>query len=163
MAVNIGKMQKLTSPNPFALLSTRKEDGNTNLMAISWWTYASNHPATIAVCLSKRGFSSELIAANGEFGLSIVDESLKESAFLCGTCSGRTVNKAEEFNIPLMDSQIISAKLVKAHRVAIECRVVNTIEVSDHMMFIAEVVETHFAEEKRQLFAFNGYGTLDTI
>ncbi len=68
MAVNIGAVQKLTSPNPFALVSVSKPDGTTNLMALSWWTYVSNHPATIAVCLSKKGYTGELIRKTGSSG-----------------------------------------------------------------------------------------------
>lgn len=69
MAVNIGAVQKLTSPNPFARVSTLRPDGGANLMALSWWTFASNHPPLVAVALSKKGWSGELITENGEFGL----------------------------------------------------------------------------------------------
>ena len=82
-----------------------KPDGTANLMALSWWTYVSNHPATTAVCLSNKGYSAELIRSNKEFGLNIVDESLKEAAFACGTCSGRTENKPETFGIEMIYGQ----------------------------------------------------------
>ena len=163
MAVNIKEVQKLTSPNPFALVSTRKDDGTTNLMALSWWTYVSNRPATIAVCLSKKGFSGELIRTNREFGLSIVDESLKEAAFLCGTCSGRTENKPEKFGIELMESSEIGTRLVKAHKAALECRLTDTVDAADHTIYIAEVVAAHCDAEKKQLFAMKGYSALDTV
>jgi flavin reductase (DIM6/NTAB) family NADH-FMN oxidoreductase RutF len=163
MAINIEQIQKLTSPNPFALVSTRKQDGTTNLMALSWWTYVSNRPPTVAVCLSSKGFSGELIRANGEFGLNIVNETLKEAAFLCGTCSGRTENKPEKFSIALTEPLVIGTKLVEAHKVALECRLVKAVQVSDHVMYIAEVVEGHSVPGRRQLYAINGYGVLDTI
>ena len=163
MTVNIGAVQKLTSPNPFALVSARKPDGTTNLMALSWWTYVSNHPATVAVCLSKKGYTGELIRQNREFGLNIVDESLKEAAFACGTCSGRTENKTEKFNIALFDANVIATQLVKAHRVAMECKLTQVVEVADHCMYIAEVVEIHSDPEKKQLFAMNGYARLSTL
>jgi flavin reductase (DIM6/NTAB) family NADH-FMN oxidoreductase RutF len=163
MAVNIGAVQKLTSPNPFALVSTKKPDGTTNLMALSWWTYVSNHPAAIAVCVSKKGYTGELIRENEEFGLNIVDESLKEAAFACGTCSGRAENKPEKFGIELMDGTTMETKLVKAHRVALECALANAVEVSDHFIYIAEVTEAHSNPDKQQLFAMNGYAVLGTI
>ena len=163
MAVNIGKIQKLTSPNPFALISAKKADGTTNLMAVSWWTYVSNNPASVAVCLSKKGFTGELIRSNQEFGLNIVDESLKESAFLCGTCSGRTENKPEKYHIELTDADMISPRLVKAHKVAMECRLVSMTEAFDHTIYLAEVVEAHFNPDTRQLYAVNGYSALDTV
>ena len=78
--MTIGQAQKLTSPNPFALLSVRKNDGTTNVMAVSWWNYASNHPATVTVCLSSKGYSGQCIRESGAFGLNIVGEPLKEAA-----------------------------------------------------------------------------------
>ena len=163
MAVNLRDVQKLTSPNPFALVSSRKGDGTTNLMALSWWTYVSNHPATVAACLSKKGYTGVLIQKNQEFGLNIVDESLKQSAFLCGTCSGCTENKPEKFGIELIDPEEISTKLVKAHRAAMECRLINAVDASDHIIYIAEVVAVHCNSDKKHLYAVNGYGALDTV
>lgn len=163
MEFNIGAIQKLTSPNPFALISTAKEDGSTNLMALSWWTYASNRPATVAVCLSKKGFSGGLIHKNGEFGLNIVDETLREAALRCGTCSGRDADKPSQFGIELMEPDTIKTRLVRSHKVALECKLVSEAEASDHIIYIAEVVSAHVNPDARALFAFEGYGRLDTI
>lgn len=163
MVENFSYVQELTSPNPFALVSTRKPDDTTNLMALSWWTYASNHPPTIAVCISKKGYSHELIMNNQEFCLNIVDESLRESAFLCGTLSGRIENKPVKFGIELMDSLEIQTRLVKEHKVAFECRLVDTADTADHSIFIAEVVALHVNPNKKQLYALDGYRSLGTV
>lgn len=163
MKYRIGEIQKALSPNPFGLLTTLRPDGKTNIMAISWWTFVSNNPPSIAVCLSNRGFSGELIKNTSEFALNIVGEPLKESAFRCGTCSGRTIDKAEEFYIPLTDADIIGAKLVKDSKVSLECKFTGSYTVSDHTIYVGEIIETHYDSEQKQLFAYNGYGRLDTI
>lgn len=163
MTVNIGNIQKLTSPNPFGLVSSLKENGETNLMAISWWTYVSNRPATIVISVSKKGYTNELIRRQGEFVLNIVDESLKEAAFLCGTCSGRTENKAEKFQVELIESTQVSAKRVRRSKVSLECKVISFIEVSDHDLILAEVVETHFETDLKHLYALDGYSTLGIV
>lgn len=163
MVEKFGTAQRLTSPNPFALISTKMPDGATNLMALSWWTYASNHPPTLAICISKRGYSHQLIENTGEFGLNIVEEKLKESAFLCGTCSGRSVNKPEKFEIALIESVKIKTKLVKDHKVAFECHLVGKTDAADHSIFIAEVVACHTNPEKKHLYAFDGYKYLGTV
>ena len=163
MPFTISQIQQCTSPNPFALISTQREDGTTNLMALSWWTYCSNHPATIAVCISKKSYTGERIRETKEFGLNVVDESLQEAAFRCGTCSGRTENKAEKFGVELMDALCMQTKLVKAHKVALACKLINAIEVSDHILYLAEVVEAHCSPERKQLFSLNGYRELGTV
>ncbi len=161
MSIEISSMQKHTSPNPFALVSTKKPNGETNLAALSWWTYLSNHPATIGIALSRKGYSGELIEKNGEFGLNLADETLKEKAFLCGTCSGREINKPEKFGIELMDADTIDTKLVKANAGTMECKLESTVDVGDHRLYIARVAATHLEPETKPLFAMDGYKRLE--
>lgn len=163
MALNFKEVQRLTSPNPFALVSTRKPDETTNLMALSWWTYVSNKPPTIAICISQKNFSYELIKANKEFGLNIVGESLRESAFLCGSCSGRNENKPEKFGIGLIDSTVIRTKLVQNYRIAMECQLKSSIDSEDHIICIAEVVAFHTNAQRNHLYSFDGYNRLGTV
>ena len=123
----------------------------------------SNHPATIAVCLSKKGLSGKLIQTAGEFGLNIVSEAVKEAAFKCGMYSGRSVDKAHDFDIGLIKSAVINASLVKDHKVAMECRLIDSVAVFDHTIFIAEVLEAHTNPEVRHLYAFDGYSRIGCL
>ena len=159
----IAQAQKFSSPNPFALLSTRTAEGKNNLMAISWWTYLSNHPATIGVCLSKRGYSGGLIAAAGEFCLCIPDGTLREAALKCGQCSGREHDKAAEFGIVLTDAQHVSVQRVRDSRLVLECRLVQQIEVADHVLYIAEVAGAYGDPDAKGLYAMDGYHRLNTV
>jgi flavin reductase (DIM6/NTAB) family NADH-FMN oxidoreductase RutF len=163
MDVNIKYVQKITSPHPFALISTQKADGSTNLMAVSWWTYVSNNPTTIVVSVSKKSFTNKLICQNKEFGLNIVNESMKKSAFKCGTRSGDKINKPELFNIDLLEPSVISTKLVSENKVALECKLVGIHDSSDHSIFVAEVVASHCNPERNHLYSFDGYRRLDTV
>ena len=154
--------QRLTAPSPFALLSSLKEDGSTNLMAVSWWTFLSNRPPMIGVCLGKKGASGKLIQSTGEFALNIVGEELKEAALRCGSCSGRDVNKAEMFSIPLEAASEIAPKIVSGSRVVFECRLTDMKEVTDHIFYIAEITACSGDDSVKQLFAWDGYARLDT-
>ncbi len=158
--ITIGEAEKLNAPNPFALVVTADENGRQNLMALSWWTFASNNPPTIAACLSKRGYSGTLIRQTGMFSLCLPGEALREAAFRCGTCSGRDVDKPAAFGIELIPSDKIAPMLVKESRVALECRVTNTVEAGDHLLFIASVEAAHGNPDMAHLLAENGYATL---
>ncbi|MCI8550608.1 MAG: flavin reductase family protein [Lachnospiraceae bacterium] len=162
MSVEIGKFQKASSPNPFALVTSRKEDGTTNVMALSWWTHAANKPVpTIVIFLSSRGYTNELIRETGEFCLCLPDESIAKEAFKCGTCSGRDINKPEEFGIELQEADTVSVKLVAKSHAALECKVVQEMPVQDHIMFLAEVKETHINPQYKHVSAVEGYGRLE--
>lgn len=160
MSIEITKIQRLTSPNPFCLITSQKEDGSTNIMALSWWTYVSNHPATVAVCLSGRGYTKDLIRRSGEFGLCLPDVSLAAEAVKCGRISGRELDKAASYGIRMEKAEEISADLVAESEAAIECRVVEEMEAGDHILFVAQVAAVRMKPEYRHLYALDGYATL---
>ena len=161
--ITIGEAQRLTSPNPFAVLGTEKPDGTANLMAVSWWMYTSNHPASMAVCLSNKGLSGSLIRERKLFSLSVVGETLKTAAFRCGTCSGRDHNKAEEFGIETEKDEESGAVYVRDARVNFILKLTDSVPVGDHTLYLAEVQKIFGDDEKPGLFAMNGYGKLETV
>lgn len=161
--ITIGKAQKITSPNPFAILTVKKPDGTTNAMALSWWNYASNHPATVTVCLSKKGYSGECIFREKTFGLNIVSEEVKEQAYACGTCSGRTGDKAEKTGLPLIQAEGYGQMMVDKSALWMSCKLVNHVEVGDHVIYIAEVDRIEGDVSKQAVFAWNGYGMLEQV
>ena len=162
-SITVSQAQKLTAPAPFALLSTMTPEGQANFMAISWWTYLSNHPPMLGVCLSKKGLSGSLIEKNGEFGLSIVGEELRDAAKRCGTCSGKTTDKVSEFGIPLTAASTILTPVVANSRVVFECRLKDQVEAGDHIFYLAEIVAVQGDSDVRQLFAWDGYARLDPV
>lgn len=162
MEISINEFQKLTSPNPFALITSGAGEKN-NIMALSWWTFVSNKPPMLAVCLSKKGYSHELIDKTGEFGFHLVGDEYQERAMKCGQCSGRNTDKIKETGILLQDADVINTKLIEGYKAALECRVVSTMELSDHLLYVAEIIKIHQNDDDEQLFAWEGYRYLDTI
>ena len=160
--LTIGQAQRMTAPAPFALLTSADKEGKTNIMAVSWWTYLSNHPVKIGACLSNKGYSGGNIREGGEFAICVVDEQLRDSALQCGRCSGRSTDKASELGIELADAKAISPKVVAASKVVFECKLSDMLEVGDHTFFVADVVSAYGDDSKKQLFAYDGYGRLVT-
>lgn len=160
--LTIGQAQRMTAPAPFALLTSKDGEGKTNIMAVSWWTYLSNHPAKLGACLSNKGYSGGNIREGGEFALCIVDEALRESALRCGSCSGRNTDKAAKFGIELADAKEIAPKVVKESKVVFECRLSDMMSIGDHTFFVADAVAVYGDESKKQLYAYDGYGRLGT-
>jgi len=160
--LTIGEAQKLTAPAPFGLLTALRPDGKTNVMAVSWWNYVTNHPPMLSVCLSQKGLSGTLIRESGEFGLSIVGESLRETALKCGQCSGRAQDKAAEYGIPLEKGQRIAAQVVSGSRAVFECVLADSVDAGDHTIYIGEIVTIRGDPAVPQIFAYDGYARLDT-
>lgn len=161
--ITIGQAQRLTSPAPFGILSTNDGEGKTNLMAVSWWTYLTNHPPMLGVCLSNKGYSGELIRRTGEFALNIVGEELKEEGLKCGQCSGRSTDKCVQFGIDTVPAENISAGVIPSSKVIFECRLADALPVGDHTFYVGEIISVRGDGSVKQLYAFDGYGRLDTV
>jgi len=163
MSYSISEVQQVTSPNPFCLVTSCDRTGKTNIMALSWWTYVSNNPPTVSICVGQKAYTCQLIKETQEFGLCLVDESLSTAALACGACSGRDVDKSERYGIELIQADKIAPPIVKAHRAALECAVIQSIPVHDHLMFIAEVQQIHINPNTKHLYAFEGYSRLGIV
>ena len=160
--VNAGLAQKLSSPNQFALVTSTDGD-KTNVMALSWWTYCSNHPMTVAICIGNRSYSGDSISKNGEFCVCLPGEELAQSALKAGCTSGRNMDKAYELGIELVPSDTVKPFQVANSRLVLECRLFQTIQLSDHRMFIAEVTGMRSNPEVKNLMAVNGYTELSAV
>ena len=155
--ITIGQAQKLTSPNPFAVVSSIKEDGSTNVMALSWWTYVSNHPALIAIATSNKGMTGKNIMEREYFALSIVGEDLAAAAFRCGTCHGFDHDKAQEFGIPLTKTEDEPVEYVDGARLNLVCKLTKALDLDDHSLYIGEVLRIYGDEDIAAVYAMNGY------
>ena len=158
--INISEAQKITSPNPFALITTLKDDGKTNIMALSWWTYLCNNPPKIGICTGDKGLTGSLIRKSGEFCLCIPETCLKEAAFACGCVSGRDEDKAEKFGIELVPSETVAPESVRDSVLVMECKLSESVSVGNHTFYIADVCSIRGDKDKSPLFAAEGYRSL---
>lgn len=161
--IKIEEAQTLSAPNPFCLITVLKEDDTTNLTAASWWTYVSNHPPTLCVCLSRKGYTNELIHKSKQFSVCLVDASIAEQAIKCGYFSGRKVHKADEFGIELMSAETIKAAIVKKSKLIFECQLVDIVNVKDHDLFIGEITAIQADRLAKQAYALNGYREIGSL
>lgn len=159
--ITISEAQKLSSPNPFALLTTRKPDGTTNIMALSWWAYLSNHPAAIGVCLSNKGYSGSCIKVNSFFSLSLPGPQLQDSAFRCGTYSGKQRDKIKELSIPLSEHPDFPVPYVAESRIAFSCEMRFAYPIYDHTFYMCDIKQILGDDTIPALFAQHGYAKLN--
>jgi len=155
--INIGQAELLSSPNPFVLVSSIKEDGSTNLMALSWWTYVSNSQKLIALATSNKGLTGQNIQAREYFALSMVGEDLGAAAFKCGSCHGFDIDKAAQFDIPLTKEADEPVEYVDGARINLICKLKQVVDLADHNLYIAEVIKAYGDPDVQGVFSWNGY------
>ncbi len=151
---------KFTSPNPLALICSRTPSGATNLATVSWWTYLSLEPETIGFAMMKTSYTGEMVRADKQVVLTIPGKTLAKQAMQCGSSTGRTKNKAKDFNIELKDIPDCNIQIPVHSAVAIQCTLREFVDVGDHYFYVCDVKNVYGDEEENPLFAWKGYSKI---
>lgn len=113
-------------------------------------------PPTFANCCSKNNYSSELIAQTGAFSVSILhQQTTTDIISRFGYKSGRDGDKMEglelkqgETGVPIVLNDAIAF---------LECKVVNTIDLGTHIMFIGELVQASILDDTKEPLTYQYY------
>jgi flavin reductase (DIM6/NTAB) family NADH-FMN oxidoreductase RutF len=123
-----------------------EHSGKKNIISVGMFAYFSGKPALVGVGIAPSRFSYELIRRSGAYAVNVVDEKLIEAVTICGENSGRDVNKFELAKLTAVPASRVRAPLIEESPLSIECKVVQAIEVGDHVWFIGEVLAIHVRE-----------------
>jgi flavin reductase (DIM6/NTAB) family NADH-FMN oxidoreductase RutF len=108
-----------------AFLTVKKGD-TVNTMTISWGDigYRWSRPI-LTVMVRQSRYTHELIDSNSEFTVSIpLDDSLKKALAICGTKSGREMDKFKETGISLKASKYLETPIIADCKLHYECKIV---------------------------------------
>lgn len=116
--------QMITEALPKGILLNTK-DKKFNSMVIGWGGLGTvwGKPA-FTVYVREHRYTKAQLDSVGEFTISVpLDKPIPVIAKVCGTQSGRDVDKEIEANMTLEDSEIISVPAVKEYPLTLECKV----------------------------------------
>lgn len=107
-------------------LLTVKADGKVNSMTIGWGTLGIEWGKPLCtVFVRESRFTKELLDKNPEFTLNIpMDEDCREILKLCGTKSGRNMDKIEALGLTLEESEAVSVPGIRELPLTLECKVI---------------------------------------
>jgi flavin reductase (DIM6/NTAB) family NADH-FMN oxidoreductase RutF len=137
--MELWKARRLLNHSPLILL-TSSARGRDNVMTVAWSIPLSHGAPLLGVAVSKDCFSHELVSKSMEFAINIPDRNLLETVKMCGTTSGRDIDKFRSFGLTKERAEKVSAPLIKECFASIEVRVINTVDCDDHTLFIGEVL-----------------------
>jgi len=133
-------------PSPVILVSC-SEKNIDNIITIAWTGVICSRPPQISISLRPATFSHGLILKSKEFVINIPQESMLDSVKKCGSISGRNFDKWKECHLTKKKGQIVNTPLIKECHINIECKVIKTLELGTHTMFIGEVLSIHTSPE----------------
>lgn len=108
------------------VLITTKADDKVNTMTISWGTLGIewNKPIFTTFIRENR-FTREMLNKNPEFTVNIpYGEFNKDILNICGTKTGRDIDKISEMGLTLEESEKVSVPAIRQLPLTLECKVV---------------------------------------
>ena len=120
---------------------TAKDGDKQNGCIINTVMQVTATPLKISVTVAKNNFTTEMIKNTGEFAVSCIDESAKFSLFeRFGFASGKDTDKFDGFD-GYKKSECGINYITESTNAYICAKVVETVDVGTHYMFVAEVTE----------------------
>lgn len=115
----------------------------SNGMTAAWVTQVSGHPPMVLVAVGKNHLTSSLISEAGAFSVNMLSSQHRSLACLCGSVSGRDRDKL--LGVPVKYGVTGMPILVDSVGY-LDCTLVESLEVGDHVLFVGEVVDGDASE-----------------
>lgn len=154
--VNKQKTSRLINCSPVILITSSFKD-KANITTCAWSMPLSQNPASLAIALAKKHFSSELIKKSSQFIINIPEWKQLDKVMFCGSTCGRDIDKFKETALTAEKAHSLASTPKIAQCIAsIECSLFDIKEISDHYLFFGEVV---YAEAEGSLFVNDFWDT----
>lgn len=111
-----------------------------NLITLALCHMFSFKPALVGIGVAPKRFSYGLLQKSEDFAINVPTRHQLKAVQVCGSKSGRRVDKFKAAGLTKEKASRISSPLVAECPVNLECVKVKEVETGDHVWFIGEVV-----------------------
>jgi len=133
-------------PQPIVIITVgdAEDPKKRNAMTAAWITRVSWDPPLVAVSIAPSRYTYELLKEYKEFAINIVSRRILNIALsVFGALSGRHVDKFSRAGVEPIKAKKIRAPVLKEAPIVIECKLIKTVEVGDHILAIGEVLAVY--------------------
>lgn len=117
-----------------------------NIVTLSWAGSLNSEPPVMGVSIRPSRHSYALVKTAGEFAINIPTAAMLRAVDYCGNVSGRDVDKWAAMRLTPAPAQVLNTVLIAECPVSLECRVVHTVTLGSHDLFLGEVVSAQVEE-----------------
>ena len=157
-ALNIMEATVYTSPNPLTLICSQNEDGTTNLAPICFVSYLSFNPPMVGFATGKQSHTGKQVRQTGKVIVTVPGESLVQTVMTCGASTGAKVDKVAANHIEMVSVEGSDIQIPADTKLAMVATLQQSVEVGDHILHICQVDKFLGDEDKKGLYAWNGFG-----
>jgi flavin reductase (DIM6/NTAB) family NADH-FMN oxidoreductase RutF len=133
-------------PNPVLLVSSEYL-GEGSIITLSWAGNSCSNPPIMSLGIRKERHSHNIIKQSMEFVINIPTTNMLDKVEICGTKSGKDIDKWKKCNFTKGQSKVVNVSHIEECPVSLECKVIQIIELGSHDLFLGEVVAIHMDEK----------------
>ncbi len=142
----IVKPSAALAPSPVAMVSLGNLE-KSNIITIAWTGIISSDPMIVYISVRPSRYSYDILKETKEFVINLPTKDQVKEADLCGTKSGREIDKFKECDFTKGLSSKVFAPYIKECPISLECKVQEIKDFGTHQTFIAEVISMNVDEE----------------
>lgn len=131
-------------PVPVVLVSCGYE--RPNIITVNRIASLAAEPPVIGISLRPSRLSHTLISQAGEFVVNLPTADMLPAMDLCGTSTGRRSDKFASAGLTAVPALKVKTSLIAECPVNVECRVIQTVNLVSHDLFLAQVEVVHADE-----------------
>ena len=134
-------------PTPVWVIGSYDKEGKANVMTASWAGICSSDPPAVMVAIRNPRYTFDNIKRRGAFTVNIPSEKHVKEADYFGIKSGKLEDKFEISGLKPAGSVLVDAPIVEDFPMTAECKLLHTLEVGVHTLFIGEIMDVKCEEE----------------
>ena len=151
-------------PIPVVLVTCLDKAGQPNVMTVSWVGTVASTPPCLAIGVRPYRYSHAAIEEQGEFVVNIPKRELLSAVDYCGRVSRhRTSDKFAETGLTPVPASQVASPLIAECPVNIECRLIHSLELGSHTLFVGQILAVHVDEEVLDERGFIDYSRAQAI
>ncbi len=131
----------IVPPSPVWIIGSYDKEGEPNIMTASWVGVCCSKPPCVTISLREATYTHGNIKENGAYTVNIPSVDNAASAAFAGTVSGRDRDKFKETGLTPVRSKLVNAPYVKEYPLNVECKLIKTVELGLHTMYIGEIID----------------------
>jgi len=128
-------------PAPVWVIGSYDKDGKPNVMTSAWAGICCSKPPCLMTSIRKATYTFGNIMERKAFSVNIPSELFAKEAAYFGSVSGRDVDKFKVTGLNPVKCDLVDAPYIKEFPLVIECKLLQTIELGLHTMFIGEIMD----------------------
>ncbi len=137
----------LIYPTPAWVVGSYDKQGRPNGMTAAWGGICCSQPPCVAVSLRKATYTYGNLMERRAFTVSVPSQAHVKGADYFGLASGRDTDKFAATGLTPVRSDLVDAPYVQEFPLALECSVVQVLELGLHTQFVGQILDVKADEE----------------